>query len=45
MFTINRGDRIAQLVLTKYEKINWKIIEELPETKRGIGGFGSTGEK
>ena len=44
-FTINRGDRIAQLVLTKYEKINWKIIKELPETNRGIGGFGSTGEK
>ena len=30
VFTINRGDRIAQLVLTKYEKINWKIIKELP---------------
>ena len=44
-FTVNRGDRIAQLVLTKYEKINWKIIKELPETNRGIGGFGSTGEK
>ena len=45
VFTITRGDRIAQLVLTKYEKINWKIIKELPETSRGIGGFGSTGEK
>ena len=45
VFTINRGDRIAQLVLTKYEKINWKIIKELPQTNRGIGGFGSTGEK
>ena len=45
VFTVNRGDRIAQLVLTKYEKINWKIIKELPETNRGIGGFGSTGEK
>ena len=45
VFTINRGDRIAQLVLTKYEKINWKIIKELPENNRGIGGFGSTGEK
>ena len=44
-FTVNRGDRIAQLVLAKYEKINWKIIKELPETNRGIGGFGSTGEK
>ena len=45
VFTINSGDRIAQLVLTKYEKINWKITKELPETKRGIGGFGSTGKK
>ena len=44
-FTINRGDRIAQLVLAKYEKINWKIIKELPKTNRGFGGFGSTGEK
>ena len=44
-FTVNRGDRIAQLVLTKYEKINWKIIKELPKTNRGFGGFGSTGEK
>ena len=44
-FTVNRGDRIAQLVLKKYEKINWKIIKELPKTNRGFGGFGSTGEK
>lgn len=45
IFTVNGGDRIAQLVLTKYEKINWKIIKELPKTNRGFGGFGSTGEK
>ena len=45
IFTVNGGDRIAQLVLTKYEKINWKIIKELPKTNRGVGGFGSTGEK
>ena len=44
-FTVNSGDRIAQLVLKKYEKINWKIIKELPKTSRGFGGFGSTGEK
>ena len=44
-FTVNSGDRIAQLVLKKYEKINWKIIKELPKTNRGFGGFGSTGEK
>ena len=45
IFTVNSGDRIAQLVLKKYEKINWKIIKELPKTNRGFGGFGSTGEK
>ena len=45
IFTVNSGDRIAQLVLKKYEKINWKIINELPKTNRGFGGFGSTGEK
>ena len=45
IFTVNSGDRIAQLVLKKYEKINWKIINELPKTDRGFGGFGSTGEK
>ena len=44
-FTVNSGDRIAQLVLKKYEKINWRIIKELPKTNRGFGGFGSTGEK
>ena len=44
-FKANSGDRIAQLVLKKYEKINWKIIKELPKTNRGFGGFGSTGEK
>ena len=44
-FTVNSGDRIAQLVLKKYEKIDWKIVKELPKTNRGFGGFGSTGEK
>ena len=29
----------------EFESLNWKIIKELPETNRGIGGFGSTGEK
>lgn len=42
-FTIKRGDRIAQLVVSKYEKIEWELVEKLPETKRGDGGFGSTG--
>lgn len=40
---INPGDRIAQAVLNKYEKIEWNEITELPTTERGEGGFGSTG--
>lgn len=42
-FVINRGDRIAQLVIAKYEKIKWKLTDELPDSLRGEGGFGSTG--
>lgn len=42
-FVINPGDRIAQLVVSKYERIEWKEVRELDETERGSGGFGSTG--
>ena len=42
-FIINRGDRIAQLVVAKYEKIHWKVVDKLPNSERGEGGFGSTG--
>jgi len=42
-FTINRGDRIAQLVIARYERIEWEITDKLDETSRGRGGFGSTG--
>jgi len=42
-FTINRGDRIAQLVIAKYEQISWELVNELNTTERGVGGFGSTG--
>ena len=44
-FTINPGERIAQLVIAKFEQIKWKITHELPNTVRGTGGFGSTGKK
>lgn len=44
-FTINPGERIAQMVIAKYEKIEWMEVEELSETTRGTGGFGSTGVK
>jgi dUTP pyrophosphatase len=44
-FTINDGDRIAQLVIAKHERAQWKEVESLEETERGSGGFGSTGIK
>jgi dUTP pyrophosphatase len=42
-FLINDGDRIAQMVVAKYERVDFEHVEELNETTRGIGGFGSTG--
>lgn len=43
-FTVNNGDRIAQMVFKSVVPINWKLVEELADTKRGQGGFGSTGK-
>ena len=43
-FEINDGERIAQLIIAKHERANWKVVEVLSETKRGAGGFGSTGK-
>ena len=42
-FKIENGDRIAQMVISKYEKITWNQVENLSETERGSGGFGSSG--
>ncbi len=42
-FTINDGDRIAQMIISKHEHIQWNEVDELDETSRGAGGFGSTG--
>jgi dUTP pyrophosphatase len=42
-YVVARGARIAQLVIAKYEQIKWELCEELSETNRGEGGFGSTG--
>lgn len=42
--TINNGERIAQLVISKYERIDWEEVEELDETERGDKGIGSTGK-
>ena len=44
-FTIQPGDRIAQLVVAKFEQIDWLPMDELSDTNRGEGGFGSTGKK
>lgn len=42
-FIVNDGERIAQLVIAKHERVNWKEVTVLEETERGAGGFGSTG--
>ena len=42
-FSIKRGDRIAQLVVAKYERVNWERVDSLDETERAGGGFGSSG--
>ena len=42
-FAIARGDRVAQLVLAPVTQARWDLVEELDETERGAGGFGSTG--
>ena len=43
-FIIEDGDRIAQMVIAKYEQIEWELVDSLDETERGEGGFGSTGK-
>lgn len=42
-FVIERGMRIAQMVIAQHSQANWNIVETLDETDRGAGGFGSTG--
>ena len=44
-FTVENGERIAQLVIAKHERAQWEEVQELSETTRGTGGFGSTGLK
>ncbi|MAP81777.1 MAG: dUTP diphosphatase [Aequorivita sp.] len=44
-FTIEHGERIAQLIIAKHERAVWEEVNELTETSRGTGGFGSTGTK
>ena len=42
-FVINNGERIAQMVIARHERTEWIVVDELSETTRGEGGFGSTG--
>ena len=44
-FLIENGERVAQMVIAKYEQAQWVQVETLEETQRGEGGFGSTGVK
>jgi dUTP pyrophosphatase len=42
-YTVQRGERIAQLVLAEVSRVSWREVERLPESSRGAGGFGHTG--
>jgi len=42
-FEINTGDRVAQMVVARHEKVNWEQVDSLNETTRGAGGYGHTG--
>ncbi len=44
-FTISHGERIAQMIVAKHERAEWEEVQELNQTERGAGGFGSTGVK
>ena len=44
-FTVERGMRIAQMVIAPYTRIRWNQVQTLPESERGAGGFGSTGTR
>ena len=44
-FTIKNGERVAQMVISKYEHAKWNPVQSLSETSRGAGGFGSTGRQ
>jgi dUTP pyrophosphatase len=42
-FEINTGDRIAQMIVARHERVNWEEVQILTETSRGAGGYGHTG--
>lgn len=43
-FTVENGDRICQMIINKYDRFSWSLVDELSATDRGIGGFGHTGK-
>lgn len=43
-FVVQDGERIAQMVVTRHERVEWTAVDELDETERGAGGFGHTGK-
>jgi dUTP pyrophosphatase len=45
VFEIQPGERIAQMVVSKHEIVEWQVSEELASSERGAGGYGSTGKK
>ena len=44
-FVINAGERVAQMVIARYEKVDFELVTELDDTERGAGGYGHTGVK
>ena len=44
-YTIKNGERVAQMVIAKHERAEWEEVQNLSETSRGKGGFGSTGRQ
>jgi dUTP pyrophosphatase len=45
VFDVRRGDRIAQLVIQRVQDVDWEVVATLDETRRGVGGWGSTGRR
>jgi dUTP pyrophosphatase len=43
-FEINNGERIAQMIIARHETVKWMVAEQLTETARGAGGYGSSGK-
>ncbi len=42
-FTVNDGERVCQMVITRYTRVDWEAVERIDTTERGDGGFGHTG--